>query len=705
MKVKEMSFDGNGNTTTEPREETYPSDISAQQKDLQNLLSECSVVLHLTAQNDYTKHVEGNYQGIHAEIAESINAVQDRLLHVQKIMVDISKGDFSELESLKKIGKRSENDKLVPSFITMMEGTRAVVDDVNMLAEAGKDGQLAVRADASKHNGEFAKVVEGVNQLMDAVGTPIEGVIQKIELIGKGKIPERVTREYGGEFNRLKNSLNACIDELKGLEEGNAVLQRVAQNDYTKRVEGNYEGIYAEIAESINTAQVHLLHAQKIVVDISKGDLEELEILRKMGKQSENDQLIPSYILMMEAIQALVKDMEMLAKAGREGKLAVRADASKHNGEYAKVVEGVNQLMDAVVAPVNEAMQVSGKFAVGDYTVRFSDKIAVDGDFQKFKESLNEMAEKTSAAVTQIKHAADQMHSGVTDASKGADEIAKAAEQVAITSQKCADLNRNLLSQMEEIEHRISDLSASNEEMASTSQEVLEHTLGVTKQGSEAKKLGNEANTKMVMVQKIAEESVKGITELTAEMHEINKIVKLITDISNQTNLLALNAAIEAARAGEHGRGFAVVAGEVRNLAGESKKATNDIEDLITSIQAKSEKTAQAIKMSHDEIAAGVTSVTQTIEALNIMVKGTEQATIEVGEIAKAIEDQANTSNAVVQIVNEGTKLTKETMKQVSDLAALAEETSASTEEIGSINHELDTMATELQKDMKQFRV
>ncbi len=105
----------------------------------------------------------------------------------------------------------------------------------------------------------------------------------------------------------------------------------------------------------------------------------------------------------------------------------------------------------------------------------------------------------------------------------------------------------------------------------------------------------------MEIVEKISRQSLDEITALNEQMRQISKIVNLITDIANQTNLLALNAAIEAARAGEHGRGFAVVAGEVKNLAGESKRASNQIESLIKAIQSKSEQTAVSMKNSFVE--------------------------------------------------------------------------------------------------------
>ncbi len=261
------------------------------------------------------------------------------------------------------------------------------------------------------------------------------------------------------------------------------------------------------------------------------------------------------------------------------------------------------------------------------------------------------------------------------------------------------------LDEIEKVSRNVSDLSASIEEIASTSHGLMEHAKKAATEGNQAAELGKLATAKMQNVEKIAGESVNEITALNERMKEISNIVRMIADISNQTNLLALNAAIEAARAGEHGRGFAVVAGEVRNLAGESKTATNHIESLISSIQNNSDKTAAAIKSSYIEIQAGIESVNKTIDALNRITLESNVVADGVTEITKATEDQADATNRVVQGMEQTNAITRENQERMEDMAALAEETSASTEEIASASAELAAMAERLKTMMEQFKV
>ena len=188
-------------------------------------------------------------------------------------------------------------------------------------------------------------------------------------------------------------------------------------------------------------------------------------------------------------------------------------------------------------------------------------------------------------------------------------------------------------------------------------------------------------------------------------MKEINNVVKLINEITNQINMLALNAAIEAARAGEHGRGFAVVAGEVKNLATDAKEATAQIDKVIETIQKASTETVDSIKSANIEVTSGAESVAATITALNNIVEGAEHVTINMGEIARAIEDQANIANRVVSETEKSTGFAGDVQTEIEELAALSEETSASIEEIASAIDEVTGLATQIKETISQLKV
>ncbi|MBP2132166.1 methyl-accepting chemotaxis protein [Methanomicrobium sp. W14] len=405
-----------------------------------------------------------------------------------------------------------------------------------------------------------------------------------------------------------------------------------------------------------------------------------------------------------DTLKSLINDIDTLAIAGKNGELKTRADNRLYEGDFATLVENLNKLMEAVATPIFEAMQISGHYAKGDFSARFTDSITVSGDFEKFKEELNNIGESVSKNLKITDNITKQVSVNSSEVSKGTDEIAKAAEGVANTSQKTAELTKNLLASIEDISRQIADLSASNEEIAGTSQEVLNSADQVVSIGIEAQNLGNDANKRMASVESIASESVKEIHDLSEKINEVGKVVKLINNITGQINLLALNAAIEAARAGEHGRGFAVVAGEVKNLAAEARTATDSIENVVSSVQVSSEKTAKAINSANTEILDGVKSVTKTIEVLNTIIKNAGQVKNDIGEIAKAIEDQANISNSVVHSTETGTEKTKEVQREAEELAALAEEASASVEEIGSATYEVTELVKKLDEANSAFK-
>lgn len=404
------------------------------------------------------------------------------------------------------------------------------------------------------------------------------------------------------------------------------------------------------------------------------------------------------------AIAKMVEDFVGTMKEMQGGNTKARAHPDQFEGVYAVITQGLNNILETTFGPVNESYRVMKAYADKDFSRRFNDSIPTEGDFLKLKNALNNVGINVGTALGDVKTAVDNVDANMADASRGVEEIAKAMEDVAVSSQQSSEAFRRQLEAVESVAREVSDLSASIEEIASTSQEVMSQADHVSKMGNEASGLGGEANNKMNAVEKIAEESVTQIEQLNQKMAEISKIVKLINDISSQTNLLALNAAIEAARAGEHGRGFAVVAGEVKNLAAESRAATGSIEELIEGIQRDSNTTANSMKSAYTEIQAGLALVHRTIEALNKIVTGSQEASEGIHEIARATDEQANATNRVMEKMEETTTLTKENMGRIDDVAAVTEEVAASTEEVGSGTYEVTRMTEKLRAMVDVFR-
>jgi methyl-accepting chemotaxis protein len=301
-------------------------------------------------------------------------------------ITDDYKGDFNEL-------KNNLNQCIV--------AVKLLVEDAKTLSKSAAEGKLDSRADVSKHQGDFREVIQGVNETLDNVIRPLNVAAEYVERIAKGEIPAKITDSYNGDFNEIKNNLNLCIDGLGGLVEASDVLGKMAYNDYSSRVEGNYQGIFLQTGTSVNLVQERISHVVKMINNISKGDLGDIMDLKKVGKRSENDILVPAFIKMIEAIQLLVNDASMLAKAAQEGKLSTRADASKHSGDFKAIVDGVNNTLDAVIVPLNVAAEYVDNISKGNIPEKITD--SYNGDFNEIKNNLNRCIGAVNLLITDAK--------------------------------------------------------------------------------------------------------------------------------------------------------------------------------------------------------------------------------------------------------------------------------------------------------------
>ena len=228
-------------------------------------------------------------------------------------------------------------------------GTALVLEEVMRLVAAATEGRLSERGRASEFDGVYREIIEGVNEMLDCVTTPLKMAATYVERIGKGDIPEKITDTYNGDFNILKNDLNNCIDGLQGLSEVNLVMQKMASNDYSQQVEGKYEGMFASIAQAVNVVHGRICHVIGTIKKTSQGDLADLAEYKQIGRRSPGDELVPSLTGLMENVNALVGDSEMLAKEAIAERFDTRVDTARHSGEFRNVIEGFNRTLDVVV--------------------------------------------------------------------------------------------------------------------------------------------------------------------------------------------------------------------------------------------------------------------------------------------------------------------------------------------------------------------
>jgi methyl-accepting chemotaxis protein len=305
---------------------------------------------------------------------------------VARIAQRISGGDLSVTIPL----KPDDHTSIMAAMQQVKVALTQLVSDSLSLSDAAIQGKLATRADVTRHQGDYRRIVEGVNATLDAVINPLNVAADYVDRISKGAIPPKITDQYNGDFNLIRNNLNAAIDNVNALIADAALLAQAAREGrLTTRADASrHPGDYRKIVEGVNATLDAVIGPLNVAADyvdrISRGT-----IPPKITDQYNGDfNLIRNNLnAAIDNVNALIADAALLAQAAREGKLATRADVTRHQGDYRKIVEGVNATLDAVIGPLNVAADYVDRIARGDIPPVITD--AYNGDFNTLKNNLN----------------------------------------------------------------------------------------------------------------------------------------------------------------------------------------------------------------------------------------------------------------------------------------------------------------------------
>ncbi|AHG39466.1 methyl-accepting chemotaxis protein [Pseudomonas syringae CC1557] len=320
-------------------------------------------------------------------------------------------------------------------------------------------------------------------------------------------------------------------------------------------------------------------------------------------------------------------------------------------------------LTRSIVDPISVSLKLAEDIAAGDLTRQL--EVTGNDEASRLMTSLNLMSKNLRETIQQISGASAQLSTA-------------AVEMTSITE----SADRTLQQQNSEIEQAataVNEMSAAVEEVARNATSTSE----AAQQSSVSADLGNQRVSETLIAMQnltgLVEGSSAQVTALAGQAQDISKVLGVIRGIAEQTNLLALNAAIEAARAGEQGRGFAVVADEVRALAHRTQTSTQEVEQMISAIQAGSSATVESMQKSTLE----VHNTRKTAEDAGQSLRQITDSVLEINnrnlQIATASEQQAHVARDVdrslISIRNlavqssEGTRQTLEASNELSELA------------------------------------
>jgi methyl-accepting chemotaxis protein len=205
-----------------------------------------------------------------------IRSLTRQLRKAITIAHDIAAGNV-EMEI--QVDSRDEIGQLMTAMKQMVDTIREMVLDVTMLSRAATAGQLATRADTSKHQGQFQSIVTGFNETLDAIVGPLNMAAEYVDRISKGDIPPKITQSYCGDFNEIRLNLNNCIDNIQMLITDarmlatSAVAGNLATRANTSRHQGSFRVIIAGVNDTLDAVIGPLNMAAEYVDRISKGDI------------------------------------------------------------------------------------------------------------------------------------------------------------------------------------------------------------------------------------------------------------------------------------------------------------------------------------------------------------------------------------------------------------------------------------------------
>ena len=541
---------------------------------------------------------------------------------------------------------------------TIIKSIRRACDIANAIADDRLDNDICIKA-----RDELGHLFEA----LDAMQTQLR---------------ERIAaeRQIALEASRIKQALDyASANVMLANIDYNIIYMNKAASTMFRTLEGDFRKDIPQLnAQQLVGSNMDMFHRQpEHQRELLRGLQEQYTVDHIIGGRAIRIVISPVFdqnsnrmgtmsewqdLSVEKAMQDTVQqEVQGIVQSALVGDLSQRIHTHGKPDFLVSLCEGINELMTVNERVINETVQMLEALARGDFTVTMTS--GYQGAFARLQDSANTTVAKLTEIIAKVK--------------LDAQTLTGSSNHLTLINQQLADTAYDNTAQAGMVSSAAEQISANIQSVATAAEQMNASFRNIAHNAGEAARVSGAAVT-------LAESTDATVRQLSSSSADIGDVLKVITSIAEQTNLLALNATIEAARAGEAGKGFAVVANEVKELAKETAKATDEIRQQIATIQTDSSSVVAAIA----EISKIVRQISET---QNTTVFVVEEQTNTINEISRSVVEAASGSAEIAQNIAQVMQGTERTQNDVSNAQTAAAE--------------LAQMATELQGLVEHLKV
>jgi methyl-accepting chemotaxis protein len=588
------------------------------------------------------------------------------LTEIQRICVSLADGKLSERANLDlATGEAREMLKAVNALIeASTQPMQKLVASISRMSEDHDKGDIDVMLPAEDFQGDFATIARGINDMVVGHIAVKKKAMACVKELGEGNF-DAPLEQFPGKKAFINETIETLRANLRGLiNEMNKMSAEHDKGDIDVFVPvDRFKGDFGTMAKGINDMVAgHIAVKKKAMACIKEfGDGNfEAPLEQFPGKKAFINETIET---LRTNLRAITTELQRLISASTAGRLSERGAADRFVGDFAKLVSGINGMLDAIILPIAEGNRVLAQVSVGDLTQRV--EIECEGDHERMKNAINDLVanlRNTAAIANRIaggdltvepKPLSDKDALGVALQSM-VERLRGVVADALAASENVSAGSQQLSSASEQLAQGASEQAASAEEAAASMEEMASNIKQNADNAAQTEKIARQSS-------KDAEASGEAVSRAVVAMGKIAQKISIVQEIARQTDLLALNAAVEAARAGEHGKGFAVVASEVRKLAERSQTAAAEISGL-------SGETVTVATDAGAMLARLVPDIRKTAEL--------------VSEISAACREQDIGASQINEAIQQLDKVTQQNAGASEEVSATSEELAAQAEEL-----------------------